>query len=777
MPIVSTGQLTIADVNDGVDGVNVELTKPNIIFTADTDGTIAAGTYTGSGTNITVLVGGQIIDYDATGTAVGKWKVTIGTGVNITAGTVSSSGTAPNRIAVIGDHSNMLIAQNTASITYTIQGVTPKGVSFTITKSQNFSKSKTGSTGPTGASATALTFINAVNCTGSVDTVTRNNSGAGWTAGTRTAETYIGGAFASVVCHASQSSWDVMFGLNTENSSASYEDLEYAIELVSTTIRIYENGTEQGGGTGFGNYTVGDLLSVAYDGNKIIYMKNSSIIYQKSVAITRPIFFDCSLNTPDSKLTNIKFGPLSPVTNQDLVNTKTWSIGTVGLTGTRTAVLEMYKWGPAGTTPVVYPRDTPSGTSTFTWSTGQFTSPEIANGWTLVPGTATASQNLFIARIEYSDSLSTTTTGINWKNVNVSHIGTQGTVGFTGTRIGWLELYRWSATKPTTYPSGNSTYTWATGTFSNPTTLNSWSLLPGAPVNGSILWIIAVPITDSAATPTTAVTWNSTTPYAIDSGGTVYPDNFLPQPTSSTGSNKIALSTLPNGTQGLVWQAVSGTEASSYEGGWDSCGEIAIDRTKMYRFSCYFKATIGLTGSIYLSPKSNTISTLNSSTTDGTIADSGVYFILMNKATVSGAIPPKFFLNEWYFMTGYVYPVGYAGNTVLGGVYRVKTGQLVQAANNSYKWTTNNAYTTTTHRVLQFATTASNTVEFWGPRIEQMDGTEATLDILDIAKVNSTISGNKTTGGRVRIDNSVTGGKIEILDDSDNIRVIIGRLI
>jgi len=43
---------------------------------------------------------------------------------------------------------------------------------------------------------------------------------------------------------------------------------------------------------------------------------------------------------------------------------------TVGLVGTRTGVMDMYAWSDT------YPTIRPSGTSTFTWSTGQFTAPD-----------------------------------------------------------------------------------------------------------------------------------------------------------------------------------------------------------------------------------------------------------------------------------------------------------------------------------------------------------------------------------------------------------------
>ena len=59
--------------------------------------------------------------------------------------------------------------------------------------------------------------------------------------------------------------------------------------------------------------------------------------------------------------------------------------GDPGITGTRTAVLDLYQWGTT-TAPTLFP----SGTSTYYWSTGQFTDPATLNSWTQTPASPTA---------------------------------------------------------------------------------------------------------------------------------------------------------------------------------------------------------------------------------------------------------------------------------------------------------------------------------------------------------------------------------------------------
>lgn len=162
----------------------------------------------------------------------------------------------------------------------------------------------------------------------------------------------------------------------------------------------------------------------------------------------------------------------------------------------------------------------PTGSSSYTWATGQFTSPTL-NGWSQTPGTAVAGQNLYIARQVYSDSLATTPTAITWNTTTATNITPVGSSGISGQRVGFLELYIWSATQPTTFPGGtSSTYTWSTGVFSAPGTPSGWLLTPGASVADRTLWGISMYIVDSTTSAQTNVTWNSTTvyPIAVSSG-------------------------------------------------------------------------------------------------------------------------------------------------------------------------------------------------------------------------------------------------------------------
>ena len=136
-----------ADGAAGANAITSVLSNEAHVLPAASDGSVSS--YTGSGTEVRVFEGATELAYDGVGTSNGTWKVTT-TPTNITVGTLTDSGT----YLTVGQHSGVAAGTDTSSIVYTITGKTASGSSFTLTKSQSFSKSKagaTGATGPTGA--------------------------------------------------------------------------------------------------------------------------------------------------------------------------------------------------------------------------------------------------------------------------------------------------------------------------------------------------------------------------------------------------------------------------------------------------------------------------------------------------------------------------------------------------------------------------------------------------------------------------------------------------
>jgi hypothetical protein len=236
--------------------------------------------------------------------------------------------------------------------------------------------------------------------------------------------------------------------------------------------------------------------------------------------------------------------------------------GSPGSNGTRTAILDVYQWS------VNAPTTFPSGSSTYTWATGQFTAPSTLNNWYLTPPSSVLGQTLWIARTIYADINTTATTAITWSASTATPISASGT---NGSRTAFLEVYRWAATTPTSFPSGTSTYTWATGAFTAPSTPNGWSLLPGASTPNYNLYACQVNYVDTLTTATSSVTWSTSTAYVVGFAG----DNGSPGDNGASSRicySKTTLTSLnstpatittsgsatfpPNGSWGLgtVWQ-------------------------------------------------------------------------------------------------------------------------------------------------------------------------------------------------------------------------------
>lgn len=229
-------------------------------------------------------------------------------------------------------------------------------------------------------------------------------------------------------------------------------------------------------------------------------------------AITVPLTVSATTVTSTLDWTNVA-NPIRAVAYNGANGTN----GTNGVNGTRTAILDVYQWS------VSAPTSFPTGSSTYTWATGQFTAPSVLNGWSLTPPAAVLGQTLWIARQLYADTNTTSTSSVTWGATTATPAGasgTNGSNGSNGSRTAFLEVYLWAASAPSTFPSGTSTYTWADGSFTAPSTPNGWSLTPGASTPGYTLYGCSVRYADTLTTATTSVTWSTSTAYIVGAAGT-----------------------------------------------------------------------------------------------------------------------------------------------------------------------------------------------------------------------------------------------------------------
>ena len=223
-------------------------------------------------------------------------------------------------------------------------------------------------------------------------------------------------------------------------------------------------------------------------------------------------------------------------TSVDTVTAQTWKnvrIDTVtGSAGTRTAVLDLYRWVNAADVATIATTNLPSGKAVYTWSNATFVAKSgdsFPNStlWKTTPDVPVGGQTLYIARQVYADTGSSLTSEVTWSTApNSFSILPIASAGSNGTRTAFLEIYRWvsGTTAPTVTFAANSVspYTWADGTFTLPTNITAagWSLAPGAAIAGGTLWAVGVSYADTGTTSPTNVTWpQNPVPYVIGAAG------------------------------------------------------------------------------------------------------------------------------------------------------------------------------------------------------------------------------------------------------------------
>lgn len=408
-----------------------------------------------------------------------------------------------------------------------------------------------------------------------------------------------------------------------------------------------------------------------------------------------------------------------------------------GTVGSQTAQVYLYQWAltsPAG----------PTGNSTYTWATATNSGYTGGGGWsvTIPANPGTANWQLWQAGKGITAFAGTATTNVAWAGSAITSIaqnGATGTSGTNGTRTALLSLFQWASTLPTTYPSGTSTYTWATGAFTNPATLNGWSQSPGAGSAGQNLYEIDQRYSDQLTTTISTVTWSSTTVLYVGGFGS----NGATGATGATGASGTKsitvsayqwLTSTPSiPTQPFTYTWSTGA-VSAYPAGWTAAApaapgsgytlyqinvivtDLATATTSTTNWSNSQLNTVGyrLDGSI--GPQGNNARLMYGKTTSGTIfagtdttsggtsyPDTGLHF------GVSGitwqASPPTLSVNESLFQSDGIYTTGgstlwqtpYLSNLKVGslsaisanlGVVNISTSGNLNSGKTSYTDTT-----------------------------------------------------------------------------------------
>ena len=109
---------------------------------------------------------------------------------------------------------------------------------------------------------------------------------------------------------ASETSTARMLGLSSGNSSASYNDIDFALCLYSGRILIYEAGAYRGS---FGSFATGDTLRVEVTNGLVQYSRNGSVLYTSNGTPVYPLLVDTALYNTGATLVDVVINaPIAP---------------------------------------------------------------------------------------------------------------------------------------------------------------------------------------------------------------------------------------------------------------------------------------------------------------------------------------------------------------------------------------------------------------------------------------------------------------------------------
>jgi hypothetical protein len=134
----------------------------------------------------------------------------------------------------------------------------------------------------------------------------------GWDGEVRSQESFVSGAFAAF--SPGNAPINAMVGLNSDpTTNASYETIDYAIYVRGDGVwDVRQSGSVLGT---FDAYAAGDAFVVTYDGASVRFHRNGVVYHTAAAGAGLKFFLDSSIHTQGGQLKNLRFGPMSPVTN------------------------------------------------------------------------------------------------------------------------------------------------------------------------------------------------------------------------------------------------------------------------------------------------------------------------------------------------------------------------------------------------------------------------------------------------------------------------------
>ena len=266
--------------------------------------------------------------------------------------------------------------------------------------------------------------------------------------------------------------------------------------FTNSTWRIGNSSTTGNGDISYTNLTVGSPTdagdfaqwpaptamsnSPAYITVPVRYKNSSGVVTQASVAVCQLLFSDPGATGDAGSSVDIS-GYTSFVQNSGGAFTPT--------NATLSALLQNV------TSP------------TYSWSISGATPTSSTSSSVVVTPTSSSTGVTVTLTVNGSNLLSPISKTIQ---MPVVYDGAPGSAGANGVMSAFPTIYIWTGSStPPTRPTTTSTYTWASGSYSAPT---SWyTEAPSNTTPGNYLWSITVPLTVSATTTTSTLDWTNVT--------------------------------------------------------------------------------------------------------------------------------------------------------------------------------------------------------------------------------------------------------------------------
>ena len=179
----------------------------------------------------------------------------------------------------------------------------------------------------------------------------------------------------------------------------------------------------------------------------------------------------------------------------------------------------------------------------------------------------------------------------------------------------------------------------------------------------------------------------------------------------SDAENQRVWDVNPYGQPSIVWKSVNDAPSND-DGGWNY-NNIPVDPNKAYRVSVWVKKDNTSSGVVYLGCYGG--NTLNLSGTP----DGNPYFLSFGSGNLVAG--------RWYLLVGYIHANNDSSTISYSAVYDGLTGKKILTGTD---WK-NNTGTTQTQRVYNYYDTNAGSIQwFWGPRFEEINGNEPSIEAL-----------------------------------------------